>query len=162
VSVTATNGWNFTVGRIPSVQFKLHNHGQTPAYGVAHIAYVDIFPHPLPRNQGDFVQPIEGAQLPTQPIHPGAEIIGTGFMERPLTQDDLDRINTGIDFCIYLVGIAYYRDAFGSNRRTKFCVFIEGPTLRAAAQRANASLNQSGPTAIGIDWTYSHVHNEAT
>jgi hypothetical protein len=53
-------------------------------------------------------------------IHPGQEHQVVIIAHRTLTQEEVNRILSGVDLRLYLYGEVVYLDAFNQNRRTTF------------------------------------------
>jgi hypothetical protein len=144
--------------RKPIAKFKIKNTGQTPAYNIRYITTLEILPHPMVDHQGDLVSPgHEPTPIAGRPIHSQEHIDGEAHAENPLTFEDFQRMN-GPDHRLYLAGIVWYEDIFGVTRKTKFCVYIGGPEFADIATAAHVS----GQPVQSLDWSFSHVHNEAT
>ena len=96
---------------IPVALISIRNSGQTPAYGLAHFAYIDVMET---RVEHAINIPEIPANAPRNPLGAGAE--ATKNLDRgPLTQQDIADILTATR-AIYVFGRIDYRDAFGRNR----------------------------------------------
>lgn len=150
----AVNVYPELIGR---ADFIIENTGQTPAYNVRYVAMFDILEHPLVDHQGDLIEPEPGEKIPTQAIHSHAHTIGSARADRAMTFDEWAQITNG-SHRVYLAGAVFYTDVFGIERKTKFAAFIGGPEYQRLATIAFTT--KTNPTTM--DWSYSHVHNEAT
>jgi hypothetical protein len=143
--------------RVGRVDFLIQNNGKTPAYNVRYIAMAEVLDFPLVDSQGDLVAINPSQTIPSQPVHSGHHIIGETSTEAPISMEDF-RAMVGPDRRYYVAGIVVYDDIFGIERRTKFCAYLGGPEYEALALRA---FTQRVPVGE-VEWTFSHVHNEAT
>lgn len=97
---------------------RIINNGRTPAHNVRYRATVDILPIDLPN---DFTFPLPetytgGAVMgPQQHFDIGA--IVTNYVLDP----DVEDIKRCRKHALYIWGVVYYTDVFGSPRETKFC-----------------------------------------
>jgi hypothetical protein len=150
---------DFVAGRRPMVVFIVKNIGQTPAHRVRIIGDMDIFPHPLINNQPDLVIPDPNAPIPTRALHPTFTFEAEAVLGRLLTSQDVMRVYGGVHYCLYVFGIVIYEDAFGEERRTKFCCYVGGHEFARVVDQAK---NQTPGVTHKIHWDFAVPHNEAT
>jgi hypothetical protein len=157
VAVKSRNAVNVYCLKRPSADFIIENTGQTPAYNVRFIARFEILPHPLPDNQVDLVKVKPEERKPNLTVHAYQKTIGDIDGSEIISMENWSAM-CGDGHRLYLAGIVIYDDIFSRERRTKFCSFIGGPELNEIATRAYTERKPF----IYMDWTFSHVHNEAT
>jgi hypothetical protein len=125
------------------VVLRVLNDGQTPAYQVTTCSWVDLRPFPHLPN-GVFTGPMATGPISKSVIHPKCAIRNKTGTAVPLTQDAVAAIATGDSMRLYVYGHTNYKDAFGHDRLTNFCLAIK------------VAPNQVADTA------YCDQHNEAT
>ena len=107
------------------IRLPIHNFGQTPAYEVRYEAGIDLRAYPLPKNNDFKVPSIENNTAPNpftlfpNMTTPMGIVVHT---KRPLTQSEVASIQDGKTHQMYVWGTISYRDAFGTQRWTHFCV----------------------------------------
>lgn len=158
LSVTPTFLQGVEAGETPSASFMVKNSGQTPAYHYRFAAILEILDHPLVDHQGDLVVTDASTAVPDQTVHPNDPRIGRATGAVPLTAKDITAIKSGKDRQLYLAGIVWYRDTFHIERKTKFCVFVDGPKIAKLIEAGK----KVGADHGRMEWIFSHVHNEAT
>jgi hypothetical protein len=150
--------YDFAEGRRLSADFTIRNVGQTPAYRVRAVADIDIFDHPLVDYQGELILPDPNAPIPTRALQPTGDFLCGGQMDRPLTALDVMQVLAGENRRVYLFGVVIYEDAFGEERRTKFCCYVGGREFARIVHLAQ----QQKSTAIKMPWDFAVLHNEST
>jgi len=101
------------------VRLVLVNNGSTPAYDVYYKANAQVLPFPLPEHF-DFPIP-DPPQTSASVIGPHQNIIMSCPLPNLLNKSEIDEYTQGVTKRVYMWGIAYYKDAFGIDRTTKFC-----------------------------------------
>jgi hypothetical protein len=113
ITPTGAEITNPTCGPVAYVQIK--NAGQTPAYEVLHWGHICVREYPLT------------SALPSPKfIAKNASILGPGivatkylFLATPLTAQEISDLSVG-NVAIYVYGEIRYKDAFGTERFTKY------------------------------------------
>lgn len=154
ISVLPLNVTGVNVGEVPKAEFQISNDGQTPAYKVRQVSFIDILPHPLADHQGDLAHPFENEPIPSHVLQKSGTSTGEAIADEPITET-ITKITTSSDRRLYLTGVVIYQDIFEIERRTKFCYFLER-TVKPVR------IHQKGGTLHRFEWMLSHVHNDAT
>jgi hypothetical protein len=107
----------------PLIRLTPKNFGMTPAYRAQHLVGLGVAAYPLPK---EFEYPIQRLTEPPNPItiYPGTlDIAGIiADAQRPLTPDEVKRIEDGKSARLYVWGTITYYDAFGTHHFTNFCI----------------------------------------
>ena len=157
ISAKPSNLRGFIVGQIPTAQFIVLNHGQTPAYKIRHIAIVDVVEHPILPTQPNPLVIDENEPIPTLVLHPRSDMESGANGIRKITAEDIERVLKGTDYALYLFGLVIYEDAFGEERRTNICAYVCGPELAQIIDTAQ----KPGVKAVAMPWNLSPYLNEA-
>lgn len=101
------------------------NKGNTPAYNVRSYTSTGVYPADLPP-QFVFPVPVLPAEAPGSIIGPGMDRIVSSVAPESYPPDIENEIRRGLQNRLYLWGEVRYRDAFGSERVTKYaCWFLQ-------------------------------------
>jgi hypothetical protein len=101
----------------------IKNFGQTPAYDLVFWADWDLGEIP---KTGDFARNNKTPPSGPSPLAPGADVIFFVPFGYPIVAGFKDDI-VASRMAIYVYGGVTYRDAFGDNRSTDFCLAFHGP-----------------------------------
>jgi hypothetical protein len=119
---------NFEPNKSAELELELQNSGQTPALDVSHSSILFPRPYPLPKEM-DLTVPVPETAGSDTTLHPRE--IGVGFkLNRTIEPPQFEAIKTGVDR-LYAFGRIKYRDIFGFQHWTRFCISFrgEGPNL---------------------------------
>jgi hypothetical protein len=139
-------------GVIPKVSFKIINTGQSPAYKVRHMSFLDDFEHPLLDWQGSLVEEYPEQKSPRVTVRAGGHFTVDASYERKLSQELFDLISNDGPRRIYLVAKVVYEDVFKAEHVSELTAFLEIKYRKLPDNKF----------AGKFDWILSHVRNDAT
>lgn len=106
-------------------KFNITNTGHTPAHELRQVAKIDVFPRKLP---DDFAFPdISVAPSLIGVLFPQQEFQGEVRATRPFSKEEITAIRDETKR-LYIWGVVYYRDIFGTERRTRFAAAVKADT----------------------------------
>jgi hypothetical protein len=134
-----------------TITYAVKNFGQTPAYHL--VQFGEIANLMVPTAQK--IQPPERpGELEEISLPPGAEVEGTVW---GITEEKSLRALGSSFKKIHAVGAVYYTDAFGKERESKFCFYIEN-----LGQILAGHTGTSGANPDGTKFWFSKQQNSAT
>ena len=156
LSIAGTFIENYGTQRHATINWRVKNHGQTPAFDIDYRFTIEVLPVRLP-DGFDFPPPqreIRGGAT----LFPGADMAAWFHNDRPFTEEEYD----GVEDCtrnIHIWGVMSYRDAFKHRRTTLFNVILGGPNFVETMRQIRAHRERPGP---GYIWVSGPKHNQAT
>jgi hypothetical protein len=114
-----THDWRFVH------QFKIQNTGITPAYKLRVESLTRPHAHPIPQDFDFDITP-PGRNPSVMMLAAGQTVEHHSLADEPLSEADLISLKSqGSARRLYTFGTVYYEDAFGRERFTNFCYFLE-------------------------------------
>jgi len=153
-------GMEFTLGLGKAfAHIKLKNGGQTPAYLCCHNG--NVFVRTDEEAEHDILHRPHVALGRAQPftLHMNDPQGGSIYAHDPITLPDLKDVVEG-DKWVYVFGTVFYRDTFGIDRQTRFCVKTDD--LRLPSTDNPAKFPRQMPPAKPCEWVMAHFHNDST
>jgi hypothetical protein len=144
---------DFSAGFRTEVSIKIKNVGAAAAYDVTSDVSVGILPFPLPENYPfpDVAQQHDGMSTLMQ----GAEGVGKGQFDVPLTPELIQSVIDGTKLRLYLGGTISYR--FGNQRcKKRFLMSVGGPDFVASGMRYVKSGSSN------LVWGYNKQYNDVS
>jgi hypothetical protein len=104
-------------------QIHIKNCGQTPAYDVRIWIHTWYEAYPL---TAPLPTPAEGFRMASAVLGPGGKTIMISPEKPALTKEQINLLGTKPELTMYVYGKITYRDAFGENRYTNYCLMFGG------------------------------------
>ena len=143
---------HFDVGFRPSITVKIRNSGPATAYEVVSDVSLGILPYPFP---ADYPFPeVAQTHKGVSTLEPGAEGVGDGQFDLPLTKELAEVVLDGSKLRLYVGGTISYRNAAGPRCKKRFLMNVGGPDFVAALQ---AYKTQGFSNLV---WQYADRYND--
>jgi hypothetical protein len=148
ISITNTRNW--------VAHFVMSNVGQTPAFKVDGLGYLDVLPEPLP--DGFKIKYPDSTLIRGNIVlFPNQKADMVAMTTAPFSQQqiaDIQRDDSGK--ALYAFGTISYWDTFGYKHKTRYCVVVEQQYMR----KAIASATDGKMSVLSLSST--GIHNDAT
>jgi hypothetical protein len=143
---------NFDVGFRTSITVKIRNNGPGTAYDVMSDVSIGILPYPFP---SDYPFPLVAQQRRGKAtLEPGAEGVGGGQFDSPLTKELADAVLDGTKRRLFLGGTISYRNSSGPQCTKRFLMSVGGPDFVTAGQTYKAQGSSN------LVWEYTNNYND--
>lgn len=153
VSVEVGAAISFRVGEIIRIGMLMKNHGQTPAYKIAHHGLVALIANPLP---AEFrIRPPADLNPSAGTLHPDQDTRAISSSRAPLSREEFEMLTSTESVRAYILGVATYQDIFGREWTTQTFGFIRNDDLLAAVA-------DIGGTDRSVRFVYVDEHTYAT
>jgi len=141
-------------GITPSMNLKIINTGQSPAYDVKYVAALMIEEYPLPIDQGDLLVPHPSSIEQGATVAAQAHIGAIAKLDQPMTGDESESVMNEGKQRLFAVCIVTYFDVFKRHmRKTKFCAHLI---------KVGDPIVSNGRVVHRYEWALANVHNDAT
>ena len=143
---------DFDIGCRTSITVKIKNNGPATAYDVTSDVSVGILPYPFSADHPfpDVAQSHQGVAT----LEPGAEGVGFGQFDEPLTKELIMAVMDGTKLRLYVATTVSYRLASGLKCKKRLLISTGGPDFVAAAKV------YKGKGFGNLMWQYTDRYND--